>query len=95
MKLTLQTQLFPSREQAESLKETIRNFNAACDWLAVKAFERQTANKVKLQQEFYYSLRQEFNLSSQMAAICIRHVGATFSRDKKICPTFDRFSAMP
>ena len=95
MKLTLQTQLFPDKKQADLLKETIRNFNKACNWLAEKAFERQTANKVKLQQEFYYDLRGQFNLSAQMAAIAIRHVGATYSRDKKICPTFDRFAAMP
>lgn len=95
MKLTLQTQLFPSQEQAELLKETIRNFNAACNWLAEKAFELQTANKVKLQQLYYYDLRREFNLSAQMAAICIRHVGGTYSRDKKICPRFREFAAMP
>lgn len=95
MKLTLQTQLFPDQKQADLLKETIRNFNKACDWLAEKAFELQTANKVKLQQQFYYDLRRKFKLSAQMAAICIRHVGGTFSRDKKICPTFREFAAMP
>lgn len=95
MKLTLQTQLFPDAPQADLLKDTIRNFNEACNWLAEKAFELQTANKVKLQKEFYYSLRENFNLSAQMAAIAIRHVGGTYSRDKKICPTFGEFAAMP
>lgn len=95
MKLTLQTQLFPDEKQAELLKDTIRNFNTACNWLAEKAFELQTANKVKLQQEFYYSLRDKFKLSAQMAAICIRHVGGTYSRDKKIKPVFREFAAMP
>jgi putative transposase len=95
MKLTLQTQLFPDERQVELLKNTIRNFNAACNWLAEKAFELQTANKVKLQQEFYYSLRDKFKLSAQMAAICIRHVGGTYSRDKKIKPVFREFAAMP
>lgn len=95
MKLTLQTQLFPDAKQAELLKDTIRNFNAACNWLAEKAFEMQTANKVKLQKEFYYDLRGKFNLSAQMAAIAIRHVGATYSHDKRICPTFREFAAMP
>lgn len=95
MKLTLQTQLFPDQKQADLLKQTIRNFNNACNWLAEKAFELQTANKVKLQQEFYFDLRRKFKLSSQMAAICIRHVGGTYSRDKKIQPTFREFAAMP
>lgn len=95
MKLTLQTQLFPDEKQAELLKDTIRNFNTACNWLAEKAFEKQTSNKVKLQKEFYYDLRGRFNLSAQMAAIAIRHVGGTYSRDKAICPTFREFAAMP
>ena len=95
MKLTLQTQLFPDETQAKLLKDTILNFNAACNWLAEKAFELQTANKVKLQQEFYYDLREKFTLSAQMAAIAIRHVGGTYSRDKKICPTFRELAAMP
>ena len=46
MKLTLQTQLFPDETQAKLLKDTILNFNAACNWLAEKAFELQTANKL-------------------------------------------------
>jgi IS605 OrfB family transposase len=95
MKLTLQTQLFPDEKQAELLKDTIRNFNAACNWLAEKAFEMHVANKVKLQQQFYYDIRSKFSVSAQMAAICIRHVGATYSRDKKIKPTFREFAAMP
>ena len=95
MKLTLQTQLFPDEKQADLLKATIRNFNKACNWLAEKAFEMQLSNKVKLQQEFYYDLRGPFKLSAQMAAIAIRHVGTTYSRDKQICPTFREFAAMP
>jgi len=95
MKLTLQTQLFPDEKHAELLKDTIRNFNTACNWLAEKAFEMQTSNKVKLQKEFYYDLRGKFKLSAQMAAIAIRHVGGTYSRDKKIKPAFREFAAMP
>src|SRR5262249_37687584 len=34
-------------------------------------------------------------LSSQMAAICIRHVGGTYSRDKSVLPVFRPNAAMP
>src|SRR5262249_51672166 len=86
MKLTLQIQLLPDQEQATNLKSTIERFNQACSWLAKQAFESKTANKITLQQKYYYELREKFDLSAQMAAICIRHVGGTYSRDKSILP---------
>jgi putative transposase len=95
MKLTLQIQLFPDKEQARQLQSTIERFNQACSWLAERAFELGTANKIKLQQLFYYHLRERFGLSAQMAAICIRHVGGTYSRDKSIEPVFRKHAAMP
>lgn len=95
MKLTLQTQLFPDAKETAMLKETIQRFNAACTWLAEKAFALKTANKVKLQQAFYYEIRKQFGLSAQMTAICIRHTAGTYSRDKSICPKFRDLAAMP
>jgi len=55
----------------------------------------RVANKIKLQQLFYYDLREKFGLSAQMAALCIRHVGGTYSRDKNIKPVFRKHAAMP
>ena len=55
----------------------------------------KTANKITLQQHFYYDLRERFSLSAQMAAICIRHVGGTYSRDKSLLPVFRPNAAMP
>lgn len=95
MKLTLQIQILPDGEQAKLLTETVERFNAACTWLAEKAFEDKTANKIILQQKYYYELRERFGLSAQMAAICIRHVGGTYSRDKSIKPVFRKHAAMP
>jgi len=95
MKLTLQIQLLPDKGQAHQLKSTMERFNAACSWLAAQAFEMKTANKITLQQHFYHELRERFGLSAQMAAICIRHVGGTYSRDKSILPVFRPNAAMP
>src|SRR4051812_33410929 len=95
MKLTLQTQLLPDKEQSLALKLTIERFNSACSWLAEQAFAARLGNKVKLQQLHYYTLREKFGLSAQMAAICIRHVGATYSRDKDRLPKFRQHAAMP
>lgn len=95
MKLTLQIQLQPDKEQSKKLLATMERFNAACNWLAEKAFEKQTANKITLQKEYYYQIRQDFEMSAQMTAICIRHVGATYSRDKSIKPKFQKHGALP
>ncbi len=95
MKLTLQIQLFPDKQQAGQLQFTMEQFNRSCSWLAAQAFELRIANKIKLQQLFYYDLREKFGLSAQMAAICIRHVGGTYSRDKNIKPVFREHAAMP
>src|SRR5262247_2192477 len=95
MKLTLQIQLLPDKQQADQLKSTMERFNSACSWLAEQAFELKTANKITLQQHFYYDLREKFGLSSQMAALCIRHVGGTYSRDKSVLPVFRPNAAMP
>src|SRR5262249_38733223 len=80
MKLTLQIQHLPDKQQAHQLKSTMERFNQACSWPAEQAFELKTANKIALQQHFYYELRERFDLSAQMASICIRHVGGTYSR---------------
>jgi len=95
MKLTLQIQLLPDKQQAHQLKSTMERFNEACSWLAEQAFERKTANKITLQQHFYYELRDRFDLSAQMASICIRHVGGTYSRDKSVLPVFRPDASMP
>jgi predicted transposase len=39
MKLTLQIQLLPVKQQADQLRSTMERFNEACSWLAEQAFE--------------------------------------------------------
>jgi putative transposase len=95
MQLTLQTQLLPDQQQVQKLLSTMEAFNSAANWLAGKAFELKTANKVKLQQLYYYQLREEFGLSSQMAVRCIAQVCEAYSRDKSIRPKFRPHASIP
>jgi putative transposase len=95
MKLTLQIQLLPDKQQADQLKSTIERFNAACSWLAEQGFEMKTANEITLQQHFYYDLRERFGLSAQMAAICTRRVGGIYRQDKSVPLVFRPNAAMP
>jgi IS605 OrfB family transposase len=95
VKLTLQTQLLPSKEQAYGLRQTIERFNEAANWLAQEAFERKTANKFHLQKLYYPELRERFALPAQFAVRCISQVSEAFKRDKTIKPKFRKHSAMP
>ena len=67
MKLIATVQLLTDEAQKERLLETLRRANAACDWIAEKAFELQTADKLRLQKLFYHEIRKTFGLSSQHA----------------------------
>jgi putative transposase len=95
VKLTLQTQLLPDRDQAQKLSATIRAFNAAADWLAGEAWRLKTANKVELQQLYYRQLRDDFGLSAQMAIRCIAQVCEAYSRDKSKRPRFKKYASVP
>ena len=95
MKLTLQIQLHPDKEQAAKMRQTIARFNEAATWLAGEAFKLQTANKIKLQQIYYDDLRSRFKLSAQMAVRCIAQTCEAYRRDKKIQPKFRATAAMP
>lgn len=95
MKLTLQTQLFPSQDQATALEATLRAFNAGADWLAGEAFAAKVSNKIALQKTHYAALRERFGLSAQMAVRCIAQVCEAYKRDKEKRPHFRPFAAMP
>jgi putative transposase len=95
MQLILQTQLLPNQEQAAKLLATMTAFNTAADWLAGQAFELKIANKIKLQQLYYYELRRLFGLSAQMAIRCLAQVCEAYSRDPSIRPHFREQAAIP
>jgi IS605 OrfB family transposase len=95
MKMTLQTQLLPSKEQIADLEATLRAFNRAADWLAGKAFDIRCTNKIELQKLHYAELRANFNLSSQMAVRCIAQTCEAYKRDKTKRVSFRPFASMP
>ena len=95
MILTMQTQVQPAAKPEEELEETLRVFNAAADWLAGEAFDRELANKIDLQKLYYKELRSRFGLSAQMAIRCIAQVCDVYKRDKTKRPHFRPLAAMP
>ena len=94
MKQTILVKLAPSKEQVEALKETVARFNEACNYVASIAFKEHTANKMRLQPLVYYSVREKFGLSAQMAIRAIAKVCEAYKRDKTIQPSFRPDGAM-
>lgn len=95
VKVTVQLQLLPTKEDTAKLEATMRRFNEAADWLAGEAFVAKSANKVALQRTHYRALRKTFGLSAQMTVRCIAQVCEAYKRDKAIRPHFRPLASMP
>jgi predicted transposase len=88
MMQTLKVGLETTLEQSTALLETMRQFNAACNYVAEKAFELHTANKIELQKIVYHEIRDKFGISAQMAVRAISKACEAYKRDKSIKPEF-------
>lgn len=85
---TLMVKLDTYEEQHNALLETMHRFNEACNYIAVIAFEKGTANKIELQKVVYYDVRDEFKLSAQLTIRAIAKVSEAYKRDRTIKPEF-------
>jgi putative transposase len=94
MKLVVQTQLLPDREQAAKLRTVVEQFNAAANFAAGVAFDYQTANVFELRRLCYAEIRERFSLSSQMAQLAIKTARDAYCRDKTIRPKFRKHAAI-
>jgi len=88
VQLVVKLKLLPDADQAAALLQTMERFNAACDWLAGRAYEERTANKYLLQRRYYGPLRSAFGLKAQMAVRVIAKVTEAYKRDKRVRPRF-------
>lgn len=88
MMQTLKVKLETTPEQFQALFETMHQFNAACNYVAEKAFELHTANKIELQKIVYHHIREHFGISAQMAVRAISKACEAYKRDKSIKPEF-------
>lgn len=94
MKQIIALKLQTTPEQTQSLKETMRAFNAACNYLASVAHEASTVNKMRLQKLAYYDVREKFGLSAQLTVRAIAKTCEAYKRDKKIQPHFKEFGSV-
>ena len=82
MKIVLQIKLLPDVTQHAALKDTMRVFNEACNYIAEVAFQEQCASKFVLQKQVYDDVRQQFGLSAQLTIRAIAKVVEAYKRDK-------------
>jgi putative transposase len=74
MLITLTGKLLPTPEQHQILLETIKQVNAASNWLSPIVREKRTVNKIALQKVVYQELKERFDLPAQYAIRVIARV---------------------
>ena len=95
VKRPIQIKLLPTAEQTDALEETMRRFNAACNWVAEKAYERQLANSYALHKLYYYEVRETFGLPADIAILTFAQVAAAYKCDKSKQVSFRPLAAIP
>ena len=95
VKLVATVKLLVDESQKTRLLATMSRVNEACSWLAEKAFELQSADKLRLQRLYYHELRERFALSAQHVVRLISKVCEVYKRDKSKLCTFREHGAIP
>jgi len=88
MKLMAQVKLLPTPEQADALRHTLEQANAACRFVSDTAWEIKTFRQYDLHHKCYQVVREQFNLSAQMAVRVIAKVTDAYKLDRKTKRTF-------
>lgn len=94
MLCTTKIKLLTTVEQHSNLLETIKQFNAACNFISKTAFDTKTFGKINLQKAIYYKVREKFKLSAQMVVRAIGKVATSYKVDKKSLHVFKETGAM-
>jgi putative transposase len=93
VKLTIQLKLLPTPEQADALKRTLEQANAACDYISQVAWDTGMFSKFALQKVCYQDVRDTFGLAAQMVIRALAKVGDAYKRDRHVKRMFRPLSA--
>src|SRR4030042_5412623 len=88
MKLIAQVKLLPTPEQADALRDTLEQANAACQFVSNTAWETKTFRQYDLHHKCYQAVREQFGLSAQVAVRAIAKVADAYKLDRKSKRTF-------
>jgi putative transposase len=88
MKLIAQVKLLPDARQADALRRTLQQANAACQFVSDCAWETRTFRQYDLHHLCYQAIRSKFGLSAQVAVHVISKVADAYKLDRKTKRTF-------
>jgi IS605 OrfB family transposase len=94
MKLTAIVHLQPTDEQRQSLLQTLERANAACHWVSEQAWVHRAFARGPLHKLAYYSVREMFDLTAQLAVRCVAKVVDAYKLDKKTKRAFKPHGAV-
>lgn len=78
MMIIAQLKLLPTPEQADALRQTLEQANAACNDISRMAWDQQTFGKFALQKLVYSRIKADYALSAQMVIRCLAKVGDNY-----------------
>jgi putative transposase len=88
MKLIAQVKLLPTPEQADALRHTLEQANAACRLVSDTAWKTKTFRQYDLHPRCYRGMREQFGLSAQVAVRTIAKVADAYKLDRQTQRTF-------
>lgn len=92
--MTVQVKLLTSKEQSDTLKETLRASNAAANEISQVAWESRCFGQYKLHKLTYHAVKASSGLSAQMVVRAIAKVANAYKLDKKRKRTFKPLGAI-
>lgn len=81
MQLTTKIKLYPTDEQRKALLDTMEVYNSACNRIASMAYEAKLRKQFDIHHLVYKTIKEEFNLTSQMVVRAIAKVAGQFKRE--------------
>jgi putative transposase len=94
VKLIAQVKLNPTKEQAQLLKQTLEEANAACNRISELAWASQTFGQYAIHKAYYSHVRERSGLSAQVVVRCIAKVADAYKLDKQTCRQFKPLGAI-
>ncbi len=82
MKLIAQVKLKPTAEQAQALEKTMRQVNAACNYISDLAWDEKVFGRRTLRDRVYLEVREKFGLGAQIAQHAAFKVADAYKIDK-------------
>ena len=92
--MTLQIKLLPDAIQAQSLLDTIKKANSACNAISEIAWKEKTFNQFRLHKLVYRGTKDDSGLTAQVVVRCISKVSDSYKLDKKVQRVFKPLGAI-